>query len=357
MFNVANKRSANILGVTSAADRNYGIELDTTSNNLFVNVPWEPLNKASANTLGGVKIGSNLSIDGNGVLSATDTTYSQASQTAQGLMSSDDKKRLDEINVYKHAFTALSALPDSGDGWYSIINLGDMESAIVQISAGQSDTQVAVSAGWGGNDIGSLTVLNCTLDINNNYAHIKAVRIRRHKKNNDDSTGYVMLEAKLNRTGYGNTYRNTVVSVFTNAGHNPIIVDSASTNTLQLANTATSPNYVETVLQEFTLEDRTMMAKAIKVETINVNGYCLEDMSRQMHCLQSDPNLDFDATDNNGNCYGYVGTLQNMNISEKSVIIDSISAYVREGSASPNLGTEVWCRLLRYTNNAWEIIY
>jgi hypothetical protein len=76
-----------------------------------------------------------------------------------------------------------------------------------------------------------------------------------------------------------------------------------------------------------------------------------------MHCLQSDPNLDFDASGNDGNCYGYVGTLQNMNISEKSVVIDSISAYVREGVASPNLNTSVWCRLLRYTNNAWEIIY
>ena len=177
------------------------------------------------------------------------------------------KTRLEGINVHKHAFNALSALPDSGDGWYSIINLGDMESAIVQISAGQSDTQVAVSAGWGGNDIGSLVVLNCTLDVNNNYAHIKAVRIRRHKANNNDANGYLMLEAKLNRTGYTNGYRNTVVSVFTNAGHNPIVIDSNATNVLQL-NSSTS----ETLLQEFELEDRTIMVKAINVETINADN-------------------------------------------------------------------------------------
>ena len=60
---------------------------------------------------------------------------------------------------------------------------------------------------------------------------------------------------------------NTVVSVFTNAGHNPIVVDSASTNTLQLANTATSPNYVETVLQEFTLEDGTEQAASEEIIT------------------------------------------------------------------------------------------
>lgn len=177
------------------------------------------------------------------------------------------KTRLEGINVYKHAFNALSALPDSGDGWYSIINLGDMESAIVQISAGQSDTQVAVSAGWGGNDIGSLVVLNCTLDVNNNFAHIKAVRIRRHKADNNDANGYLMLEAKLNRTGYTNGYRNTVVSVFTNAGHNPIVIDSNATNVLQL-NSSTS----ETLLQEFELEDRTIMVKAINVETINADN-------------------------------------------------------------------------------------
>ena len=262
------------------------------------------------------------------------------------------KTRLEGINVYKHAFNALSALPDSGDGWYSIINLGDMESAIVQISAGQSDTQVAVSAGWGGNDIGSLAVLNCTLDVNNNYAHIKAVRIRRHKANNNDANGYLMLEAKLNRTGYTNSYRNTVVSVFTNAGHNPIVIDSNATNVLQL-NSSTS----EILLQEFELEDRTIMAKAINVETINLKGYSLEDVSKYMHCSQSNPNMDFSITDNNCNCYGYVGTLQNMNISEESIIIDSISAYVREQGDSPNSDTDVWCRLLRYTNDAWEIVY
>lgn len=52
---------------------------------------------AAANTLGGVKVGTNLSIDGNGVLSATDTTYVVATSTASGLMSSSDKSKLDGI--------------------------------------------------------------------------------------------------------------------------------------------------------------------------------------------------------------------------------------------------------------------
>lgn len=41
---------------------------------------------ADANTLGGVKVGSNLSIDANGVLSATDTTYGYATDSVAGLI-------------------------------------------------------------------------------------------------------------------------------------------------------------------------------------------------------------------------------------------------------------------------------
>lgn len=56
---------------------------------------------ASASTLGGVKVGSNLSIS-NGMLSAKNTEYSTATGSADGLMSSTDKTKLD-------AFSAASA--------------------------------------------------------------------------------------------------------------------------------------------------------------------------------------------------------------------------------------------------------
>lgn len=52
---------------------------------------------AASNVLGGIKIGTNLSIDGNGVLSATDTTYSDATTSASGLMSASDKTKLNGI--------------------------------------------------------------------------------------------------------------------------------------------------------------------------------------------------------------------------------------------------------------------
>ena len=51
---------------------------------------------ASASTLGGIKVGTNLSIS-SGVLSATDTTYGNATTSASGLMSASDKTKLDGI--------------------------------------------------------------------------------------------------------------------------------------------------------------------------------------------------------------------------------------------------------------------
>lgn len=52
------------------------------------------LQHATAEILGGIKVGSNLNIDNQGVLSATDTTYSVASASANGLMSSADFNKL-----------------------------------------------------------------------------------------------------------------------------------------------------------------------------------------------------------------------------------------------------------------------
>lgn len=52
------------------------------------------LQHATAEILGGIKVGTNLSINDQGVLSATDTTYALASTTADGLMSSSHFTKL-----------------------------------------------------------------------------------------------------------------------------------------------------------------------------------------------------------------------------------------------------------------------
>ena len=63
----------------------------------YVNGQAYTLPTASSSTLGGVKVGTNLSIDGSGVLSATDTTYVEVTTTASGLMSASDKTKLNGI--------------------------------------------------------------------------------------------------------------------------------------------------------------------------------------------------------------------------------------------------------------------
>ena len=73
--------------------------------------------------------------------------------------------------------------------------------------------------------------------------------------------------------------------------------------------------------------------------------------------LLSDPNLDFESQSNNIDCYGYVGTLENINVNGDNILIDTIGVYVREGRDSPNLQENVWCRLLKFVNNQWKVIY
>ena len=90
------------------------------------------LPNATADTLGGIKVGTNLSVN-NGVLSAVDTTYDVATHGVSGLMSANDKKKLDEFSAastyalksdiaaainYKGSvplYTALPTNPNVGD--------------------------------------------------------------------------------------------------------------------------------------------------------------------------------------------------------------------------------------------------
>lgn len=58
---------------------------------------------ASGSTLGGVKIGTNLSVAADGTLNATDTTYNPATTTAPGLMSAADKTKVDAIGSASEA--------------------------------------------------------------------------------------------------------------------------------------------------------------------------------------------------------------------------------------------------------------
>lgn len=61
------------------------------------------LKPASTQTLGGIKVGANLSVGADGTLSATDTTYNTATTTSSGLMSAADKNKVDAIGSASEA--------------------------------------------------------------------------------------------------------------------------------------------------------------------------------------------------------------------------------------------------------------
>ena len=97
-----NNATASSAGLMSTADKTKLDGIATGANNYS-------LPTASASTLGGVKVGTNLSIS-NGVLSATDTTYSAATTSASGLMSAADKTKLDGIATGANKTTVDTAL-------------------------------------------------------------------------------------------------------------------------------------------------------------------------------------------------------------------------------------------------------
>lgn len=70
---------------------------------------------ASASVLGGVKQGANVTIALDGTLSATDTTYAEATTSAAGLMSAADKTKLEGIETGATATTVDSALSSTSE--------------------------------------------------------------------------------------------------------------------------------------------------------------------------------------------------------------------------------------------------
>lgn len=74
------------------------------------------LKPASAQMLGGIKVGTNLSIAADGTLNASDTTYNPATPTSPGLMSAADKVAVDGIGSASEAPSVM----DKSSVWAAI---------------------------------------------------------------------------------------------------------------------------------------------------------------------------------------------------------------------------------------------
>lgn len=90
----------------------------------------------------------------------------------------------------------------------------------------------------------------------------------------------------------------------------------------------------------------------------NVQENSLKIQENSLKIVYSNQNHDFAISGNNVDCFGYVGTLNNINVKGDDIFIESIAVYTREERPSPNPNIPVWCRLLKFNNNnTWEIIY
>ena len=74
-----------------------GIKVITTGEGSSEAQPTIAMKPATTTTIGGIIVGTNLTVDATGKLSATDTTYEDATTTTHGLMSTADKSKLDGI--------------------------------------------------------------------------------------------------------------------------------------------------------------------------------------------------------------------------------------------------------------------
>ena len=137
-----------------------GIKIDTSGTNSEAQ-PKISIKPATKTAIGGIIVGTNLSITEEGRLSATNTTYEDATQTVPGLMSAADKKKLDDIAEKATAvtvddkFTANSANPVQSKVIQTEFNSvrtlvsnteSSLQGKIDQVSANLSSAQTTLQA-------------------------------------------------------------------------------------------------------------------------------------------------------------------------------------------------------------------
>lgn len=212
-------------GLMSAADKAKLDGIEEGANNYA-------LPTASSTTLGGIKVGTNLAI-ANGVLSAKDTTYSVATTTANGLMSSADKIALDSASSdIANIQTDISDIQSQIDG---IVSEGGEPNVIETVQVNGS----------------ALTVTNKTVNIPAASTTVAGVMTASDKtKLNGIATGannYSLPTASAStlggvKVGSGLSITNGVLSA-TGGGTADAVEWSNVLNKPDFAGVATSGNY------------------------------------------------------------------------------------------------------------------
>lgn len=123
--------------------------------------PTIAVKPATTTTIGGIIVGTNLTVDATGKLSAIDTTYEDATTTTHGLMSSTDKSKLDGIaegankTIVDSSLNATSTNPVENKAVHAEFNSvrslvsnteSSLQGKIDQVSANLSSAQTTLQA-------------------------------------------------------------------------------------------------------------------------------------------------------------------------------------------------------------------
>lgn len=191
-----------------------------------------------------------------------------ASTTTSGLMSNADKTKLDNIKVYRKQYRSLSP---AGHHWFLLAEIGDWESSIFQISTnGHSDVLFAAATGWEGDTTGTITILNTFIGTNNNYAHIRGVRMR--KESGSGAKAKIEIELNGPIANY-NPYVDIIATVYTSSDTDNPLKDTLNNVTNAVDNT---------IIQSYELKHRTLLSEKIEVKNIDtetINGRALANVA------------------------------------------------------------------------------
>ena len=201
---------------------------------------------ATANALGGVKVGTNLSIDGSGVLSATDTNTQLTTEQVQDIVG--------DMLVTNASHTNISAsYDDNNDGAIDLsLSATDVDVSVSNLISrlSQVNSPVSIGTGVGVTMGGNLTVSGnlvvsgstTTLDVANLAIEDNTILLNKNQTGNSSTDAGIEVE-RGNYTNVQIKWNETTNRwTFTNDGNNYFNIPITS----ELANPYTHPTYSTT---------------------------------------------------------------------------------------------------------------
>ena len=204
-----NNATTSDAGLMSTSDKSKLDGIAASANNYS-------LPTAASDTLGGIKVGTNLSIDENGVLSSADTIYNNATTNAAGLMSTAHYDKLEAIEALADVTDATNVLAAgavmttgdqtiAGAKTFSSIITGSIDGNAATATTAGTVTTAAQSAITSVGELTGLTItgdlsLNQNLSMNGDASFNGDVHIVGNLKADKINNDYIINTETLNYT-------------------------------------------------------------------------------------------------------------------------------------------------------------